>query len=109
MKIYIHHYYTDDIFYKLAHNTIDKESNIINEEGSVKCKYKGTEIEFIFKIEMSDETDGYHLLDFNTIISQNTKDIKFENITKALYKKDAAIDNVINNTIDNLYNLLKGK
>ena len=109
MKIYIHHYYTEDIFYKLAHNTTDKEFNIIDEAGGVKCKYKGTEIEFIFKIEMSDETDGYHLLDFNTIISQNTKDIKFENITKALYKKDTSIDNVINNTIDNLYNLLKGK
>jgi hypothetical protein len=109
MKIYIHHYYTEDIFYKLAHNTIDREFNIINEAGSVKCKYKGTEIEFIFKIEMSDETDGYHLLDFNTIISQNTKDIKFENITKALYKKDTSIDNIVNNTIDNLYNLLEGK
>ena len=109
MKIYIHHYYTEDIFYKLAHNTTDKEFNIINELGSVKCKYKGTEIEFIFKIEMSDENDGYHLLDFNAILSQNTKDIKFKNITKALYKKDTAIDNVINNTIDNLYNLLEGK
>jgi hypothetical protein len=109
MKIYIHHYYTDDIFYKLAHNTTNKEFNITNQAGSVKCKYKGTEIEFIFKIEMSDETDGYHLLDFNTIISQNTKDVKFKNITKALYKKDILIDNVVNNTIDNLYNLLEGK
>ena len=109
MKIYIHHYYTEDIFYKLAHNTIDKEFNIIDGVGGVKCKYKGTEIEFIFKIEMSDETDGYHLLDFNTIISQNTKDIKFENITTTLYKKDTLIDNVVNNTIDNLYNLLEGK
>ena len=109
MKIYIHHYYTEDTFYKLAHNTTNKEFNITNQAGSVKCKYKDTEIEFIFKIEISDETDGYHLLDFNTIISQNTKDIKFENITKALYKKDTAIDNVINNTIDNLYNLLEGK
>ena len=92
MKIYIHHYYTEDIFYKLAHNTTNKEFNIIDGVGGVKCKYKGTEIEFIFKIEMSDETDGYHLLDFNTIISQNTKDIKFENVTKALYKKDISID-----------------
>ena len=84
MKIYIHHYYTEDIFYKLAHNTTNKEFNIIDGGGGVKCKYKGTEIEFIFKIEMSDETDGYHLLDFNTIISQNTKDVKFKNITKVL-------------------------
>ena len=109
MKIYIHHYYSEDTFYKLAHNTTDKEFNITNQAGSVKCKYKGTEIEFIFKIEMSDETDGYHLLDLNTIISQNTKDIKFENITQALYKKDVSIDNIVNNPVDNLCNLLEGK
>ena len=101
MKIYIHHYYTEDIFYKLAHNTTNKEFNIIDRVGDVKCKYKDTEIEFIFKIEMSDETDGYHLLDLNTIISQNAKDVKFKNNT--------AVDNVINNPVSNLYDLLEGK
>ena len=101
MKLYIHHYYTEDIFYKLAHNTTNKEFNIIDRVGDVKCKYKDTEIEFIFKIEMSDETDGYHLLDLNTIISQNAKDVKFKNNT--------AVDNVINNPVSNLYDLLEGK
>jgi hypothetical protein len=30
-KIYVHHYYTKSLFYKLAHNTIDRIHNIKNE------------------------------------------------------------------------------
>ena len=64
MKIYIHHPYQKSIFYKLAHNTTDREYFIENNEGSVVCKYKNIDVEFIFKREISFEDDGYHMLDY---------------------------------------------
>lgn len=64
MKIYIHHPYQKSIFYKLAHNTTDREFFIENNEGSVVCKYKNIDIKFIFKREISFEDDGYHMLDY---------------------------------------------
>ena len=37
-------------------------------------------MEFIFEPEINDNDDGYHLLDFLTILSQLNKDIKFTSI-----------------------------
>ena len=45
-KIYVHHYYTKSLFYKLAHNTTNRIYNIQNEKGSVKCLFN--DIELIF-------------------------------------------------------------
>jgi len=73
VKIYIHHPYQKSIFYKLAHNTTDREYSIKNNEGSVVCKYKNVDIEFIFKQEISFEDDGYHMLDyFNSFFNGET-------------------------------------
>ena len=55
MKIYIHHPYKKSIFYILAHNTTNREYFIENNEGVVLCKYKNTDIEFVFKKEISFE------------------------------------------------------
>lgn len=68
MKLYIHHYYQKSIFYKIAHNTTDREYFIENGEGVVKCKYNGVDIEIIFKQEISFEDDGYHILDYFTAL-----------------------------------------
>ena len=63
-KIYVHHYYTKSLFYKLAHNTTNRIYNIQNEIGDVKCNYKNIELEFIFNPKLNDNEDGYHLIDF---------------------------------------------
>jgi hypothetical protein len=80
MKIYIHHYYTKSLFYKLAHNTTNRIFNIQNEIGNIKCNYKNLELEFIFNPELNDNEDGFHLIDFLTILSQLNKDDKFNSI-----------------------------
>jgi hypothetical protein len=79
-KIYVHHYYTKSLFYKLAHNTINRTYNIKNEIGDVKCNYKNLELQFIFNPELNDNEDGFHLIDFLTILSQLKKDSKFNTI-----------------------------
>ena len=80
-KIYVHHYYTKSLFYKLAHNTTDRVYNIQNEVGDVKCKYSEIDLQFIFNPELNDNTDGFHLIDFLTILSQLNKDNKFNTIS----------------------------
>ena len=76
MKLYIHHYYQKSIFYKIAHNTTDREYFIKNGEGVIKCKYNGVNIEIIFKQEISFEDDGYHILDYFTALFDGNKDPK---------------------------------
>ena len=73
MKIYIHHKYSESLFYKLAHNTTNKIFELNEDYGSVFCTYNGINFEFIFKKELSDELDGYHVLD-NSLI-ENAVDI----------------------------------
>lgn len=80
MKIYVHHYYQKSIFYKIAHNTTDREYFIENGVGVVKCKYNGVDIEIIFKQEISFEEDGYHLLDYFTAFFNGESDSKIGKI-----------------------------
>ena len=68
MKIYVHHYFSNSLFYKLAHNTTNREYTIDNKIGIVSCDYNDTKFEFIFNPTLSDETDGYHLIDFFTAL-----------------------------------------
>lgn len=80
-KIYIHHYYSKILFYKLAHNTTDKVFKLENEKrGSVFCKYNGCEFEFVFNPEINDNDDGIHLIDFFAVLFQRNYDNKFHNI-----------------------------
>jgi len=76
MKIYVHHLYQKSIFYKLAHNTTNREYFIENNEGRVFCKYKNIDVEFIFKKEISFESDGYHILDYFTAFFDGSDDSK---------------------------------
>jgi hypothetical protein len=80
MKIYIHHPYQKSIFYKLAHNTTNREYFIENNEGSIFSKYKNIDIEFIFKQEISFEDDGYHMLDYFTAFFNGENDSKIGKI-----------------------------
>jgi hypothetical protein len=76
MKLYIHHYYQKSIFYKISHNTTDREYFIENGEGIIKCKYNGVDIEIIFKQEITFENDGYHILDYFTALFYGSNDPK---------------------------------
>ena len=75
-KIYIHHYYSKILFYKLAHNTTDKVFNIEDDKrGSVLCKYNECNFEFRFDPEINDNEDGIHLIDFFAVLFQKGDDI----------------------------------
>jgi hypothetical protein len=102
MKIYIHHYYTEKLFFKIGHNTTNKVYNIENqinnaselefeykknplnhstpEDGrcaTITADYNNTKIEFIFNPEINDNDDGIHLMDFFAAFFQKDKDKKF--------------------------------
>lgn len=79
-KIYIHHYYSEALFYKIFHNTTDRIFDIKNDIGSVFCKFNGTEIEAVFNPNLNDNTDGVHLLDYWTTHRQSDRDKKYENL-----------------------------
>ena len=48
MKIYIHHFYTETLFLKLAHNSVNRNHNIVNDVGNVTFEYNGNNYEFVF-------------------------------------------------------------
>lgn len=82
MKIYVHHYYSKKLFYKLAHNSIDKRFEIDNDTqiGSVFCNYKNIEFEFYFNPELNDNIDGIHLIDFFAALFQRNVDSNYKNV-----------------------------
>jgi hypothetical protein len=67
MKIYVHNYYTKQLFYKLCHNTTDKEINVSGKLANVKCNYNGITFELIFNPTINDNVDGLHLIDYYSI------------------------------------------
>jgi hypothetical protein len=67
IKFYIHNLYSRSLFLKLFACTSDVKLNLSNNIGTVQCTYKGKNIELVFNPELSDETDGYHLIDFLSI------------------------------------------
>ena len=74
MKIYIHHHFDKSLLYTLGNNTTNREYFIENNVGSVLCKYKNTDIQLVFKQEISFEDDGYHILDYFTAYFNSSTD-----------------------------------
>jgi hypothetical protein len=70
IRIYIHHFYSRSLFLKLFANTTDRISEIKNNKGTIKCRYKEFNFELIFDPELHDREDGYHLIDFLSISYQ---------------------------------------
>ena len=66
MKIYVHHYYSKQLLYKLAHNLTDKLVETEDNKKIVTGKYKDTTVTFVFDPELHDKEDGLHLLDYYT-------------------------------------------
>ena len=81
--IYIHHFFSKSLFYKLAHNTTDRVFNIDDDNtGFVTTKYKGNNIKFIFNPIINYNEDGLHLVDFYTAFVQKHIDPTYKNIIK---------------------------
>jgi len=79
MKFYVHHYYSYELFWYFFHGAEIKENppawfwenrynkNVkIVDKVSIKCRYKGNDIDVIFaKEENWDKDDGFHMLDYS--------------------------------------------
>jgi hypothetical protein len=81
-KIYIHHYFSNTLFYKIAHNTKEREFNIDKESrtGTIKAKYKNIDVEFIFNPLINDNEDGLHLVDYFTAFFQRNEDDTYKDV-----------------------------
>lgn len=82
--IYVHHYFSKSLFYKLAHNTLDRDYNIdeITSTGYVICKYKENNIKFIFEPTINDNTDGIHIIDFFTTYYNRKIETNYKEVIK---------------------------
>ena len=80
-KIYVHHYFSKTLFYKLGHNSVDKKFEISsNKTGSVFCNYLYYDIEFVFNPQLNDNTDGLHIIDFFSVLFQRYDDKNYEGL-----------------------------
>lgn len=64
VKIYIHHPYSKNLFYKLFHNTNDIALNEKDNKKEVTCSYKNKKLFLVFDSTINDNDDGLHLLDW---------------------------------------------
>lgn len=63
-KIYVHHFYSETLFLKLAHNTTNRVLNIVDFIGNATFDYNGVSYELVFDPILNDNEDGLHLVDF---------------------------------------------
>jgi hypothetical protein len=100
--IYIHHFYSKSLFYKIAHNTNERVFNIDeNGIGFVEVKYKGNEIKFIFNPIINYNEDGLHLVDFFSAHSQRYIDPTYTPIIERDTLTDFAFLTKIHELIEN--------
>jgi hypothetical protein len=103
--IYIHHFFSKSLFYKLAHNTTDRVFVIDdNNTGFVKFKYKGNDIKFIFNATINYNEDGFHLIDFYTAYLQKYIDPTYTDSIKRNIISDTDFLNKVNEIIGNQKN-----
>jgi hypothetical protein len=100
-KIYVHHYFSKTLFYKLAHNSVNKIFDInSNNIGSVKCNYRNLIFEFVFNPELNDNDDGVHLIDFFSVLFQKDFDLNYKNL-HIVDSEDVPILTSINELLSN--------
>lgn len=82
MKIYIHHYYSKTLFYKIGHNMTDRVFEIDEQTkiGKIRAKYKSMDVEFIFDPIINDNEDGFHLVDYFTAFFQRHQDPTYRDV-----------------------------
>lgn len=106
MKIYVHNYFNTPFFITLAHNSTNRIFNLdeTGKIGKVSCEYKGVGFEFVFDPNLNDNTDGYHLIDFFSILRNHTDYDNFKDIKLEQEGNDADIQ-----IIERIIELLDGK
>lgn len=106
MKIYVHNYFNTPFFITLAHNSTNRIFNLdeTGKIGKVSCEYKGVGFEFVFDPNLNDNTDGYHLIDFFSILRNHTDYENFKDIKLEQEGNDADIQ-----IIERIIELLDGK
>lgn len=82
MKIYVHNYFSTPFFITLAHNSTNRVFDLDEngKVGNVTCKYKRFEFEFVFNPILNDNSDGYHLIDFFSILRNHSDYDNFKDI-----------------------------
>jgi hypothetical protein len=86
-KIYIHHPFSYQLFYKFFHNTGEIEFYIKDEKGIVTFNHNGLKYKVVFDENMTGKTDGYHLIDFLTYYIEDTEiDDRELNVYKKISK-----------------------
>ena len=87
-KIYIHHPFSYQLFYKFFHNTGEIEFNIKDEKGIVTFNHGDLKYKVIFDENNTNNQDGYHLIDFLTYYIE---DIEIDDRELDVYKKISKI------------------
>jgi hypothetical protein len=108
LKLYVHNYFSNNVFTNIAVNTTNRIFNIDNKIGDVFCEYNSNKIHLIFNPEFNDNDDGYHIVDIFDI-SVNSIDYKeFKHLQ--LHNTKFAFDYTILITfLNKLYQLIKTK
>ena len=120
MKIYIHHFYTETLFLKLAHNSVNRNHNIVNDVGNVTFEYNGNNYEFVFDPILNDNDDGLHLMDFFACVIEirgnknpTLQNISFNILNKSkekygefIYSEDVPVLEKLNELVSNKKNWL---
>jgi len=103
--IYIHHFFSKALFYKIAHNTIDRIFSIDEtNNGFVTAKYKGHEIKFIFNPIINYNKDGLHLVDFFSAHAQRFTDKNYTNLIERGTLTDSAFLKKVEEIVKNQKN-----
>ena len=77
LKIYVHNFFSDNLFTRLAMNTNNRVYSINrNLIGKVVCEYKNVKLEIVFDPTIHDKSDGFHYIDLFSII-KNKKDYDY--------------------------------
>ncbi len=99
MKVYIHHKYNKQLFYRFAHNTSNRVFNIDESigYGDVMCEYNGKKVKFIFTDEFNNDTDSFHIVDYYETILNGTLMKHPLNITTNIY--DIPFFKLLNNLL----------
>lgn len=103
-KIYIHHFYSEQTFFKLFHNTKNRIFKIENQRGSIFCDYNSVQLEIVFDPDLNDNDDGLHLLDYWTAHRQKENDAKYRKIEFKFGIEDLPILNKFNELLSNRKN-----
>jgi hypothetical protein len=111
LKIYVHNFFSDNLFTRLAMNTHNRIYSINKElKGKVLCEYKNIKLELIFDPTIHDKNDGFHYIDLFSIYKNKNDYDTFKDIDDS-YENwyDGNTYHIANMFQQRLYELIKDK